>query len=575
MTNFLSVFRLDLLMNFRLSYGDKRKLAKKIGLFVLLLVAFALPLAFVLIMLYFLSQTAVFGGYLDELLNLVFFSVQLIILVFFLPSYINSVWFSKDRQLLASMPIGESAVFVSRMLVIYISTLIISVIITLIGGAVIAAGSASALDTYADLIAQGVLTPTPQAEVYGSAGYYFMLLFTSLTLPVIPLFIMALVSFPLMKIISYFKRNSVVKTVVMLIAYGAFFAVIYVGSFYLQNSMQDIVPDGSEDSFELLNALIERTCGFTRYIYPSYFAASGMCGSWQDGLCYAAVITACAALTVAGSKFFFSLSDTRAVMNSGGRSGEEEAVKIKSMGVRLALIKKDIACIMREPQLAFQSLAGIVLCPIILVIINVMLPMGAAEGTEDMYPTMNAAMSVLLLITLTCGSNLLASIAVSREGQNFKIVRFMPISGKDIVIAKLALADIFSFICILIDDIILVSLSVFNVVDFFGALVCTNLISMGINAYALGRDIKNPRFSYNSIRELVKSSSKTLTSMLVTLVVSIACMAVFIGVTVGMGQGYAASGAIWGAILAISLIVFGIFRYKCITRMSKGIDAIE
>lgn len=70
MTNFLSVFRLDLLMNFRLSYGDKRKLAKKIGLFVLLLVAFALPLAFVLIMLYFLSQTAVFGGYLDELLNL-------------------------------------------------------------------------------------------------------------------------------------------------------------------------------------------------------------------------------------------------------------------------------------------------------------------------------------------------------------------------------------------------------------------------------------------------------------------------------------------------------------------------
>ena len=111
------------------------------------------------------------------------------------------------------------------MLVIYISTLIISVIITLIGGAVIAAGSASALDTYADLIAQGVLTPTPQAEVYGSAGYYFMLLFTSLTLPVIPLFIMALVSFPLMKIISYFKRNSVVKTVVMLIAYGAFFAV--------------------------------------------------------------------------------------------------------------------------------------------------------------------------------------------------------------------------------------------------------------------------------------------------------------------------------------------------------------
>ena len=185
MTNFLAIFKLDLLMSFKLSNGDKRKLAKKIGLIVLLLVAFAVPLGGVLIMLYFLSQVAVFGGYLDEILNLIFLTVQLAILIFFLPSYINTVWFSKDRQLLSSMPIGSTAVFVSRMLTIYLSALIISVLVTLTGGAVVAAGSASASETYAELIAQGLLTPTAQAEVYAGAGYYLMLFFTALTLPVI------------------------------------------------------------------------------------------------------------------------------------------------------------------------------------------------------------------------------------------------------------------------------------------------------------------------------------------------------------------------------------------------------
>ena len=575
MTNFLSVFKLDLLMNFKLSGGDKKQIAKKVGIIVLLLVAFALPLAAVLIMLYFLSQVAVFGGYLDELINMIFLAVQLIVLVFFLPSYINSVWFSKDRQLLASMPIGGTAVFVSRMLVIYISTLMISVPVTLIGGAVVAAGSASAGEMYAPLIQQGELTLTSQAQVYGTAGYYIMLLLASLTLPAAPLFVMAILSFPLMKIISYFKRNSALKTIVMLVAYGAFFALIYVGSFALQNSMQDIALDGSMNAFDQLNVLIEKMCGFTRWLYPSYFAASAMCGAWQDGIYYALTIIACAAAVVLGSKFFFSLADTRAIINTGKGNSQDAEVKMKSTGVRFALLKKDLLCIMREPQLAFQSFAGAVLGPIVLAVINIMLPMGAQEGTEQFYPAINAATSVLMIIVLTCGANILASVAVSREGQSFKITRFMPISSRDIVISKLALADVFSFICILIDDVILIALSVFNVVDFFGALISVTLVSMGVNAYSLGRDIKNPKFVYNSVRELVKSSSKTLTSMVVSLIVSVAAMAIYIGISLSGLKGYAASGAIWGAITGISVIVCVIFRYKCVTRMSKGIDVIE
>ena len=576
MTNFLSVFKLDLKLNFQSLLGDKSKMAKRIGLLVLLLVAFAIPLALIFVMLYFMAQVAVlFGGFADELINLVFTAIQLIILVFFLPSYVNTVWFSKDRQLLSSMPIGGSAVFVSRMLIIYISTALISVVLSVIGGAVIAAGSASAEVMYAELIAQGIVTPTAQTAISGTAEYYIMMIVAGLTLPVLPLFIMAVLSFPLMKIISYFKRTSAVKTVIMMLAYGAFFALIYVGYFALQNGMSGIVIDGSQVSFEMVGALMESMCGFTRYVYPSYFAAAGMCGEWESSLIYVAVRIGCGALTVLGRRVYFTLADTKAVVSTGKKKQQEKERHIKSAGVRLALIKKDFITLLREPQLAFQSLSGLILGPIMLLIINIALPMGAAEGTEDMYPVINGATSLLLLILFTCGTNLLASIAVSREGQSFKIVRFMPVSGRDIVISKLILADIFSFICILVDDIVLLSLSVFNVVDFFGALISVTLINMGINTFSVWRDIKQPKLIYNNIRELVKSSSKTLMSMLISLVVAIVGLALYIGIPFAGLEKYAASAAIWGAMTAFAIIVFCVFRINSVKRMSEGIERIE
>ena len=90
MTNFLSVFKLDLKLNFQSLLGDKSKMAKRIGLLVLLLVAFAIPLALIFVTLYFMAQVAVlFGGFADELINLVFIShvLTLAFVIYFISFY--------------------------------------------------------------------------------------------------------------------------------------------------------------------------------------------------------------------------------------------------------------------------------------------------------------------------------------------------------------------------------------------------------------------------------------------------------------------------------------------------------
>ena len=162
------------------------------------------------------------------------------------------------------------------------------------------AGSAAAVEDYAQAIAQGALELSPQAYVYGSADYYMMMFFTALTLPVIPLFVMAAVSFPIMKVISYLKQSSVLKAVIMIGVYGALFAALYVGMFYLQNSMGEMVFDGTEDAFAVLDKMLASLCGYTQHIYPSIWAARGMCGDWQSSLIYAAVILVLGAAALVG-----------------------------------------------------------------------------------------------------------------------------------------------------------------------------------------------------------------------------------------------------------------------------------
>ena len=572
MTNFKSIFSLDLKLNFLALYKDKKTALKRLGLLVLLLIAFAVPLAFVFIMLYYLAQAAVFGSYLDEILNLIFAGVQLMILVFFTPSYINSVWFSKDRQLLAAMPVSPSAVFLSRMLVMYLNTVMISFVVTIAGGAVIAAGSAAAVEDYAQAIAQGALELSPQAYVYGSADYYLMMFFTALTLPVIPLFVMAAVSFPIMKVISYLKQSSVLKTVIMIVVYGALFAALYVGMFYLQNSMGEMVFDGTEDAFAVLDKMLASLCGYTQHIYPSIWAARGMCGDWQSSLIYAAVILVLGAAALVGSRAFFSLADTRAVHAS--RRGGEKTVRLKTAGVRAALIKKDLVGIMREPQLAFQSFSSLILAPVMLLAFNLLLPMGAAEGTEGMYPSMLAGTSLCLMGAMSA-ANVLASVAVSREGKSFKIARFMPISSRDIVISKLLLADIFTFLSVVIDAVILIALGTFNVLDFFGSIICFTLLGLGLNSYGLLRDIKNPNFNYINYKELIKSSSKTLSSLLIAMIAAVAGMLLYMLLPSAGLTGYALSGVVWGVMAVICAAVCGVFGFRCIKRMSAALDAMD
>ena len=189
MFNFLSLFRLDLSFAFGFKGASRKEIIKRIALMALICVCFAVPLFFVFAILYFGAQLSVVYGGLAEIINIVFFAMQLMMIAIFLPSYVSVVFFSKDNELLASLPIGKSAIFSSRMLTMYLQMSAVSLPITLIAGIVTACGASAA--------GYGV-----------GAVFWILLLFASITIPIIPLSLITLISFPVMKFVSLFKANS-------------------------------------------------------------------------------------------------------------------------------------------------------------------------------------------------------------------------------------------------------------------------------------------------------------------------------------------------------------------------------
>lgn len=555
MNNFLPLFRLDLRMNFSLKSDDKKAAAKKLLIVLLIVAAMAAPLVLMLMALYYMAQIAALYGGLDYIVNLVFMGVQLFIFIFYMPLYINVVYFSKDRELLASMPVGNTAVFLSRMSVLFINTALISLPVVITASAVIAAACA-------------------KAGVVMGAGFYIMMIFTGVTLPAIPLFLITVISFPIMKIVSLFKRASAFKTVILLVLYAAIFAVMYVVMFGLQNKFGDIQMDGSEESTNALLLLINSISAITGYIYPSLFAARAMCGinGVVSGFAYTGVILAVFILALVIAKFLFTLQDTRA--HSFNRmSAVTQGVSGKSASARFALIRKDILTILREPQLALQTFGGCVILPVILVVYNLMLPKGAGDESENM-PQMLSAISFFMIMVMSA-TNVLASIAVSREGERFSLIRSMPVSGRDIVISKLLLADLYTVFLVIISVICLIATGTYNYIDAIGTVVTVILAGTGINALSLNRDIRNPKFRFNNYNELAKSASKNLVSMLAGMGMAAAVVILTFALPYTGLSGDLLKVTVWGISAAIAAAMFAVFRFRCVKRMSAAIENIE
>ncbi len=473
---FLPLFTNNLRVMFGLSKDYKEK-RKQIMIYVALCVLVLPMLVLLSVGVYYLAKNSDIVM-LTSLISSIMFASEIIVLFFGVMSALSLLFFSKDTEMLLALPATGLDIFVSKFVTLYLVHLGLALLIQLPVILVLGIGAS-----------------------IKSVAYYTIGFIGSLLTPFIPLFIIAIIAVPLGYVVSYFKRNNIVGTIVVLLLFGGFFA----GYYYLIFAIQGTATDGNINMESMKVAM-----DIMSYIvYPNTFIATSMLTTGVESLknfgIFFAIIAGLAIISIGLSAVLYKRSARSGLETSVKKNGKKKENEIVS--VDKSLIARDFKSCMGETASAFNYLLGLVLAPIVMVMLSVVYGQGA-------YPNGVVSSCASIIATMfSCCMNYFAIVAFSREGRQMDVLRMLPVANRKIINQKIGLAMCYT---VVINIILIISMIIARL-HYITIIMLTVIVILGglaTNVLCIYYDLKNPNFTWNNTKELFKNNSKTLMAML-------------------------------------------------------------
>jgi ABC-2 type transport system permease protein len=531
---FLSLVKTILISTYRIDKLQKSRRNAMMGLMGGLLGLFSIILA---LTFYFTAVIAADIEMTAELVSMLLFIAQVVVLIFGTIAVLQVMFFSKDTEFMLSLPVKNSTLFLAKMTVIYLGEL------TLVAALI------------PSLIVVGIAADL-------SAVYYIMIVPAILLLPLLPLLISALLSFPLMYIVSFFRKRGALGFVAITLLFLGFFTAYMLVFSRIQN-----IGD-SLDFEEIVPSMI----GWAAYVYPAVFLANFMTGdSGLQLLYFIGSLIGIFAVAVFVCSLIFRKAATislEAEKNTGGGDFEyRESTQSKS------LIIKDFKCLIRDTGFAFQSFMGVFIAPLLVALLPFMSAMNTA-GTEeidmDLINTINTVTTLFVVLILSAGVNYVAHVAFTREGKTFYFNKFLPVDYNLLVKAKLKFANTVSIVSAVL---ITISAAIFIELDWSGYIglpAVVLLVSFGSNALGVDRDIMRPKLDWNNVKEALKQNYY---AMIPTLFVTIfAIVAIIVGT---IALILVNEFAFWTISVGLSIAYFFIFYHRTKKDYTPFFERIE
>lgn len=473
---FLPLFTNNLRVMFGLSKDYKEK-RKQIMIYVALCVLVLPMLVLLSVGVYYLAKNSDIVM-LTSLISSIMFASEIIVLFFGVMSALSLLFFSKDTEMLLALPATGLDIFVSKFVTLYLVHLGLALLIQLPVILVLGIGAS-----------------------IKSVAYYTIGFIGSLLTPFIPLFIIAIIAVPLGYVVSYFKRNNIVGTIVVLLLFGCFFA----GYYYLIFAIQGTATDGNINMESMKVAM-----DIMSYIvYPNTFIATSMLTTGVESLknfgIFFAIIAGLAIISIGLSAVLYKRSARSGLETGVKKNGKKKENEIVS--VNKSLIARDFKSCMGETASAFNYLLGLVLAPIVMVMLSVVYGQGA-------YPNGVVSSCASIIATMfSCCMNYFAIVAFSREGRQMDVLRMLPVANRKIINQKIGLAMCYT---VVINIILIISMIIARL-HYITIIMLTVIVILGglaTNVLCIYYDLKNPNFTWNNTKELFKNNSKTLMAML-------------------------------------------------------------
>ncbi len=536
------------------NFKDKKEKNKYITTLAVLAVCIGIPYIFMLVNMFGLLKASAELGYLAEILSIGFFASQLLTFVFGLFAYVNIMYFSKDNEFLFTLPLRPVSIFWAKFITILLYELIFSVV-TVLPMSIVAIIATAGIGAF-------------------EIGIVLMMLPATILLPLMAILVIAILSYPIMKIMQYFKKRPIVGAVFTIIFVAAIYIAIYLP--ILLNTPQVDAPDidgnlsgeisgdanGQLDVTAIYATLLPSLANVGKYLFHTYFLAQSMLAGGVKAFGYAmafiGIVLALAAVGTLLAMWQFKRISQSVYEGDGNVSNKKQQGEVKQRSVNAALVKKEFSSILKQSNMLVQAGMMTVLPPILIAFIGNM----QANMTNAFV-----GVAVAELITkLMLSSNTSSILAVSKDGEGALIAKTMPLSGKQIVTSKIIMGFTFSAITVLLSTIALCFTKGINVISVLGFFVSNMIYAWAVNRFCVYRDLKNPRIHWKNIQEIIKNNFSSVIPMFLAFIPGILTMGPLMICSLLLQINVYAIAAICSAISIVVSVVY----YLIIIATTRG-----
>lgn len=436
----------------------------------------------------------------ENLLTLIIFVTQALSIISCTVSLSDTLYISKDNQMLMTYPVKHIYVYISKLLVVYILELYKSLLFTF------------PLFMAYGLMAGGIL----------NVNYVISLLFFSIFLPLVPVLIGAIISIPVMIISKMLKKFALLK--------GLMTIAIFVGLALLTGVIVKLLPDQIRlvalwnsflKTFESVVANVNKFSLYNSFVGKALYGVQPFLNNLYFYLTLIGVLVIGIALSL---PLFFKLASS-AQENSIDKKHKSKNVVHKS--TFFTFMRKELLLSIRNMNDFSSNYLFLFVMPFVLIL---MTSIFVRIDRNPLGYSMTYAFCGLIALIMLSASNTASATAISSEGTEFALLKTAPGKTSNIVWAKVLINGILSLVSLVISFVLLGFFLGDKVVlgQLWLVFIFVLLIDIGLILWSIQLDILNPSMKEYATTQNRGDIKNFSTSIVIGVVASVIFSAVMI-----------------------------------------------
>ncbi len=441
-----------------------------------------------------------------EFFTIVFFIVQSLALIFGMANVLKNLYMSKDNELLIVFPVTFNELYLSKILILYISELIFNLV-------------------YITPILIAIGTIGAQAGAVGFWYFFGVTIFIPL-FPILPLAIAVIISIPIMYLIKFLRKYQVVSIILILLTVLAGF-ILYMSIVPKIHGAFNIADQIFATSAKINNKIgqIGSKIPIYHWFSDSFLKTTCM---YRQAIYLGVAIIAFILATFIIKPFFKNI----VLMGNEGTQIKGHKKPFKERKPFTELLITQFRLLFRSPNYVFEYLLFPILMPIITIAYDVIL--NGIEGNE-MGTALIVASHVLVVAIIAFIGSAISSTAISRDGAMTYFIKSCPASYYKQTIVKIVFNVIITFASLFLTALLCLVLKIskpdINIPEPYViilTMVSVFSVSIGHICHSYDMDLRNPTIKWydsSEIQALNKNTAKTITLGLVLAVMMFFVMA--------------------------------------------------